>query len=198
MKRRPYVLISCTQSLDGYIDDATPERLLLSNDRHFDYVDAVRATVDAILVGANTMRKDNPRLQVRSEERRRQRAATDRPENPTKVTVVGRGGLDPQAAFFTSGPARRLVYASAQAAGALQQQLGETAEVIGLDPQPTMEHVLADLHDKGVRRLMVEGGSGILTQLLIAGLADELQLATANFFVGDPAAPRFVGQGIFP
>jgi 5-amino-6-(5-phosphoribosylamino)uracil reductase len=191
------VLISCTQSLDGYIDDATPDRLLLSNDEHFDYVDAVRASVDAILVGANTVRKDNPRLQVRSEERRKLRTARGRAENPIKVTVVRQGELDPQAAFFTSGPARRLVYTTAQAAAALQQKLGDSAEVIGLGPEPTMEGILADLHHKGVRRLMVEGGSGILTQFLTAGLADELQLAYANFFVGDSAAPRFVGEGQF-
>ncbi|WP_026412881.1 dihydrofolate reductase family protein [Actinomadura oligospora] len=54
------MLLSCAASVDGYIDDATEERLLLSNDEDFDRVDDVRASVDAILVGANTIRKDNP------------------------------------------------------------------------------------------------------------------------------------------
>lgn len=45
---------------------------------------------------------------------------------------------------------------------------------------------------------MVEGGSTIHTQFLTAGLADEIQLAIAPFFVGDEAAPRFVQPGVFP
>jgi 5-amino-6-(5-phosphoribosylamino)uracil reductase len=45
---------------------------------------------------------------------------------------------------------------------------------------------------------MVEGGGGIHTRFLTGGLADELQLAVAPFFVGDPAAPRFVRPGVFP
>ena len=45
---------------------------------------------------------------------------------------------------------------------------------------------------------MVEGGQNIHTQFLAAGLADELQLAIAPFFVGDPDAPRFVGAAAFP
>src|SRR3712207_8520040 len=66
----PYVLLSCGMSLDGYLDDASEERLLLSNDADFDRIDAVRARCDAILVGARTVRRDNPRLLVRSAARR--------------------------------------------------------------------------------------------------------------------------------
>ncbi|GAB3841922.1 hypothetical protein GCM10027610_051850 [Dactylosporangium cerinum] len=60
------MLLSCAMSIDGYIHDATETRLLLSNDADFDRVDAVRAGCDAILVGAHTIRQDNPRLLVRS------------------------------------------------------------------------------------------------------------------------------------
>ena len=65
MADRPYTLLSCGISIDGYLDGATEERLLLSNDADFDRVDAVRASCDAILVGAATVRNDNPRLLVR-------------------------------------------------------------------------------------------------------------------------------------
>ena len=66
MADRPYTLLSCGMSLDGYLDSATDERLLLSNDADFDRVDEVRAGCDAILVGAATVRNDNPRLLVRA------------------------------------------------------------------------------------------------------------------------------------
>ncbi|WP_051468153.1 RibD family protein [Actinomadura oligospora] len=54
-----------------------------------------------------------------------------------------------------------------------------------------------DLASRGVKRLMVEGGGTVHTQFLTAGLADELQLVIAPFFVGDTTAPRFVGAGTF-
>ena len=69
-----------------------------------------------------------------------------------------------------------------------------------VDAGPTVDlaWVLDDLHGRGVRRLMVEGGRRVLTQLLAQGLADELQLVVAPVFVGDPRAPRFVDDGPFP
>ena len=97
-------------SLDGFLDDASDQRLLLSNDADFDRVDEVRAASDAILVGAATVRNDDPRLQVRSAERVARRRAAGRPAQPLKVTVTNRAKLDPDARFFTVGTGPKLVY----------------------------------------------------------------------------------------
>lgn len=56
-------------SLDGYIDDTGPHRLVLSDADDLDWVDEVQAGVDASLVGANTVRRGRPRLLVRSARR---------------------------------------------------------------------------------------------------------------------------------
>ncbi|MGH9856978.1 MAG: dihydrofolate reductase family protein, partial [Acidobacteriota bacterium] len=196
--KSPYVLLSCAQSLDGYLDDSSQQRLLLSNDEDFDRVDAVRASVDAILVGANTVRTDNPRLLVRSEARQQARRARDLPPSPVKVTVVRRGTLAPDASFFTAGEVDRLVYCPTAIAGRVRQQLGKAAIVIDLGKEVTVKKLLADLAKRNIHRLMVEGGQSVLTQFLVSGLVDELQVATAGFFVGDKGAPRFVGSGHFP
>ena len=90
MPERPYTLLSCGMSIDGYLGSATPRRLALSNDADFDRVDAVRATCDAILVGAGTVRNDNPRLLVRSQARRDERTARGLAPSPIKVTVTER------------------------------------------------------------------------------------------------------------
>ena len=66
-------------SVDGKIDDTGQERLLLSGPDDLDRVDELRASADAILVGANTVRRDNPRLLVRSPQRRAARMAAGRP-----------------------------------------------------------------------------------------------------------------------
>jgi 5-amino-6-(5-phosphoribosylamino)uracil reductase len=191
----PYVLLSAAVSLDGYLDDTGPDRLLLSSPADFDRVDAVRASVDAILVGAGTIRADNPRLLVNSAERRAARVRAGRPEYPLKVTVTATGDLDPGARFWHTG-GDKLVYTTDEGAERAVGRVGGVADVVPLGPDLDWRALLSHLHDvRGVRRLMVEGGGTVHTQLLRQGLADELQLVLAPLFVGDPAAPRLFGPG---
>lgn len=185
MTSRPYTLLSCAVSIDGYLDDTSTERLLLSNDADFDRVDEVRAGCDAILVGANTIRRDDPRLVLRSPARRAARVARGLPPDPMKVTVTSSGNLDPGSRFFSVGDAEKLVYAPRPPA--------HLADVATLVAAGDLRAVLADLAARGVERLMVEGGATVLRKLLADGLADELHLAVAPRFVGEPAAPRFTG-----
>jgi 5-amino-6-(5-phosphoribosylamino)uracil reductase len=195
---RPYTLLSCGVSLDGYLDSADVKRLALSNDEDFDRVDAVRAGCDAILVGAATVRNDDPRLLVRSAARRDERIAHGLPPSPVKVTVTRRGDLDPCANFFVTGTCDRLVYCATDAVGTARSRLGAVATVIDAGPDPDMRRIAEDLAARGIRRLMVEGGGTMHTQFLTADLADELALVVAPFFVGDSRARRFVGDGKFP
>jgi 5-amino-6-(5-phosphoribosylamino)uracil reductase len=193
---RPWVLLSAAMSVDGYLDDGSDQRLILSNPADLDRVDAERAAADAILVGANTIRRDDPRLLVRSAERVAARVAAGRPAQPAKVTISRRGELDPAARFFTVGDGAKLVYLPSGVSPPAGLAAAATVVAAGdpLDPG----RVLADLADRGVRRLLVEGGTAVHTLLLTADLVDEIQLVVAPLFVGDPAAPRFVAAGAFP
>jgi 5-amino-6-(5-phosphoribosylamino)uracil reductase len=192
------VLLSAAMSLDGYLDDAGPDRLLLSSAEDFAEVDEVRAGVDAILVGANTVRADNPRLLVRSPQHRRRRIERGLPESPAKVALSGGGQLDPAAAFFTAGDTERLVYVPGASLAAATARLGAVATVVAAGDPLDVTALLADLAGRGVGRLLVEGGGVVHTLFLTAGVVDELRLAVAPIFVGDAAAPRFVGAGEFP
>lgn len=195
---RPYVLLSAAMSVDGHIDDSGPEPLLLSDAADLDRVDEERAGVDAILVGATTLRRDDPRLNVRSAQRRAAREAGGRPAYPLKVTVTGSGDLDPAARFFTTGAGPKLVYAASAGLDTARKAVGAVADVVDAGDPLDVDRLLADLAGRGVRRLMVEGGTAMHTLFLTAGVADELQLVVAPFFVGDAQAPRFVGPGRFP
>lgn len=197
MPTRPYVLLSVAASLDGYIDDAGPHRLLLSDDADLDRVDEVRSRTDAILVGAGTVRADDPRLEVRSPERRARRVAEGRPATPLKVTVTAAGNLEPGARFFT-GDAGRVVYTTDTAAGGLAARLGTAADVVPAGTTIDPAAILADLAGRGVEHVMVEGGGGIHTLFLMAGVVDELHLVLAPFLLGSNGGPRFVGPAAFP
>jgi len=192
------VLLSAAVSVDGYLDDTSPERLLLSSPEDFAEVDEVRAGVDAILVGAGTVRADNPRLLVRSAEHRRDRVASGLPPNPAKVTLSSSGDLDPAAAFFTAGEAERLVYLPDPAVAAASGRLGAVATVVGAGDTLDLHALLADLAGRGIGRLMVEGGAQVHTLFLAEDVVDEVRLAVAPLFVGAPGAPRLVGPGAFP
>src|SRR5262249_42276059 len=95
------------------------------------------------------------------------------------------------------GPAR-LVYSASGVAAEARRRLDGLAEVVDAGSRPALAGVLADLSRRGVRRLMVEGGADLSRQFLTGGLADELQLVIAPFFVGDPAPPRLPGPGPYP
>jgi 5-amino-6-(5-phosphoribosylamino)uracil reductase len=195
---RPYTLLSCGISIDGYLDSAADERLLLSNNADLDRVDAVRATCDAILVGANTVRNDNPRLLVRAEARREDRVAHGLTPSPVKVTVTCGAQLDQRANFFRTGDGEKLVYCPSAIVAEARDRLGSVATVVDGGEQVTMQRLSEDLYTRGARRLMVEGGGMVHTQFLTADLADELHLVVAPLFVGDSRAKRFVGDGRFP
>ena len=197
MRDRPYTLLSCSMSIDGYIGSGA-SRLLLSNDADFERVDAVRASCDAILVGAATVRIDNPRLLVRSQARRDERTTLGLAPSPMKVTVTRRADLDARADFFTVGDAEKLVYCASPGVLDARKRLGPVATVVDGGDTVEMRTLGADLAARGVERLMVEGGATVHTQFLTEDLVDELQLTVAPMFVGDSEAPRFVHDGFFP
>lgn len=198
MPDRPYTLLSCGMSIDGYLGSASPRRLELSNAADFDRVDEVRASCDGILVGAATVRSDNPRLLVRSEHRRRARTARGLAPSPIKITVTERVQLDARADFFAAGDIEKLVYCATPRVRDARAHLGPVATVVDGGAPVRMRRICEDLADRGVERLMVEGGGKVHTQFLTDDLVDELQLVVAPFFVGDSRATRFVSDGRFP
>ena len=155
MPDRPYILLSCGMSIDGYLGSAAPRRLELSNDADFDRVDAVRASCDAILVGASTVRKDNPRLLVRSKARREARTARGLPPSPIKVTMTERMELDPCADFFTTGDTEKLVYCASPRVVDARSRLGQRGD--GGRRRPAGQDAQAQRGPRRPRRAAADG-----------------------------------------
>ena len=190
------VVISAAMSLDGYLDDSSPQRLNLSSPEDWEGVRALRTRCDAILVGANTVRSDNPSLMVREESQRAERVKRGFEPDITKVTVTATGNLSPEFNFFREGEGRKIVIALKGADSELLGALKPYAEVVELE-QISAQSIVEVLDKLGIKSLMVEGGSQILTMFLEEGVVDEMRIAVAPLFVGDSGAPRFVNDGKF-
>src|SRR4051795_11720781 len=103
---------------------------MLPNAAAFAGADGERAASDAILVGAGTIRQDDPRLLVRSAERRSARVARGLAPSPTKVTVTRHAELDRAAQFFAADGADKLVYCPSGVVEAARVRLGSAADVV--------------------------------------------------------------------
>jgi 5-amino-6-(5-phosphoribosylamino)uracil reductase len=174
------VCVSVAVSIDGFIDDRSGERLVLSSPEDLADMREEREKCDAILVGAGTIRRDNPAL---------------RSSNAMRVTMTESGDLDPSARFF-DGSVRTLVLASRARSSDLQTRLHDRATIVAVDAFDPASIVTA-LESHGVHSLFVEGGTRVLTAFLSSGTFDRLRLAVAPFFVGDEHAPRLVNAGVF-
>jgi len=195
---KPYVIINAAMSADGKIDTFERRGTGISSAEDKRRVLALRASVDAVLVGGNTLNRENPKLTVKLPELAQQRLAAGLPENPAKVGIVSRAELDPQGDFVMAGPARRIVFTTPKTE-ASQRDLLEAAgvEVFIHDGQRVnLELALQTLATLGMKRIMLEGGGTLIAEFIRLGLADELQVYVAPKLFGGANAPTLVdGDG---
>ncbi|HZC36947.1 MAG TPA: bifunctional diaminohydroxyphosphoribosylaminopyrimidine deaminase/5-amino-6-(5-phosphoribosylamino)uracil reductase RibD [Chthoniobacterales bacterium] len=162
--RRPWVIAKIAQSLDGRITRPPTESRWLTGEQARHRAHQLRSTVDAILVGAETVRRDDPLLTVRNIRGARQ---------PWRVVVTRSANLPPAAHLFTDRYCERTI----------------------VFQNRSWDEILADLGQRGVTRLLVEGGGDVLGQLFDQGRIDELWSFFAPILVaGDK--PSIGGSGV--
>ncbi|MFI3328189.1 MAG: dihydrofolate reductase family protein [Rikenellaceae bacterium] len=166
------VTLSVATSVDGYIDDMRPERLVLSTAEDWEAVYALRGNSDAILIGGETLRRDDPRLRGVA----------------LRVVVSGSGAIDHNLRIFGE-EGRILIFSNVECEELTQRY--DNVEIV-VSQLIDAAFVVTELEKRGVERLMVEGGAAILNMFLGSGLVDVLRLAcNPAVEVGDESAPRF-------
>lgn len=167
------ITLSFATTADGYLDDNTPRRLMISTPEDWEAALRLRAGHDAILVGAETLRRDNPALLLRDPAARERRTARGLRPDLTKVTVTRSGeGLTPALRFFTEGDADRYIFSQVEI-----PELKGVAEIISTEGSITAAFIVTELEKRGVGSLLVEGGAGILGMFLAEGMADTVRRA---------------------
>lgn len=201
MAERPYVFVNMAMTADGKIDTVERRGARISGAADSARVDRLRAGSDAVMVGGRTLVGEDPRLTVRDPELVAQRSATGRPPQPMKVGVISRlsaaqaEALTASGAFLREGGGQVTLCTSRLTGAPVTERLRHAGVEVVMegDEEVDLAASLRALHDLGVRRLMVEGGSTLVAALLGAALVDELQLAVAPIVFGGETAPTPVG-----
>ena len=150
--QQPWVILKLAMTLDGAL--AVPKRRWITGPQARAEVQRIRAGCDAILVGAETVRKDNPRLTVRGLYDNLPNVETSLRRQPWRAVVTKSGRLPSRAKIFTDAHRERTLVYRGKGWG----------------------HILGDLRSRGVCRLLVEGGAKTATNLMAAGKVDEVFL----------------------
>jgi diaminohydroxyphosphoribosylaminopyrimidine deaminase/5-amino-6-(5-phosphoribosylamino)uracil reductase len=193
---RPYVALKMAMSLDGAIASMPGIERRLTGEEERRYVRDLRIAHDAVLVGAGTVRVDDPRLTVRPPHHRL------RPY--VRVIACQTRGLSPRSRVFApeEGYDRSIVLAPGALAPSLQD-LRAVAEVIAVGPPERsvldLREGLDALYARGIFSLLCEGGPTLAARLIATGLADRFYWAIAPLFLrGDRAAPVLSGADMPP
>ncbi|MDE0709147.1 MAG: RibD family protein [Acidimicrobiia bacterium] len=178
---RPTVIMKAAMTLDGQLAAADGTSQWISSPEARRDAHRLRATVDAVMVGAGTVRADDPRLTVRLDA-----GSGSDTEQPIPVIVAGKGGLPSGARLFRRDP----VVLS-------PTELELPGQIVA--PDETGDRVdlaagIASLGTLGIQRLLVEGGSRLFRSLLEADLIDRAVFYYGPMLGGGVGAPLFSGR----
>ncbi|RUM43107.1 MAG: 2,5-diamino-6-(ribosylamino)-4(3H)-pyrimidinone 5'-phosphate reductase [Desulfurobacterium sp.] len=190
--KRPYVVIVSEVTIDGKLTLAkgvsSKEIMKLMDEEANKYLHSIRAECDGIMVGANTVRIDNPNLTVRYVEG----------ENPTRIIPSSTADIPLESNVLNTAVAPTVIAVSERAPKeklkAIEEK-GAKVVVAGKDRVDFVE-LLEKLYEMGIKKLMVEGGSKVNWELIKNDLVDEIRLIHLPVVVGGDDVPSLVsGNG---
>lgn len=181
---RPAVWVNCAASADGRLAFAGGKRALLSSTDDLRRVQQLRANADGILVGVGTVVKDDPSLRVHWD-------LLGQPPGraPTRI-VVDSSGRTPPTARILDGTIPTIVATSERCTRTFPPPL---QTVVAGRSSVDLARLFVRLHELGIRRLMVEGGSQVIASVLRQGLFDRFTVFYASVVIGGATAPPVAG-----
>ena len=184
---RPYTIIVSEVTVDGKLTlrkgFSSKEIMKFMDEEATRYLHQIRAKVDGIMVGAETIRTDNPYLTVRHVVGK----------NPIRIIPTKSANI-PLDANVLKKDAPTIIITTEKAPKDKVEQLKEKAEVIICgEEEIDLIKMMSILYDKGIKSLMVEGGSTLNWHLLKTGLVDEIRIMHMPFIVGGEDTPTLVG-----
>lgn len=188
--KRPYILLNHAVSLDGKIstEQRDPVRFTSRIDRRL--MDEIRADADAVLIGAGTLRAEDPPVRIRSARRRDERRRKGKSPHPVSV-ILSRSMRFPRAGrYWEDDQVERIIATTRQVKDDEVLPYKDLAEVIQVGRTTVDLHEFCRiLSDRGIGRLLVEGGGEVNMAFWNAGLVDEVYLTLCPVVIGGRTAP---------
>lgn len=188
--RRPYILLNYALSLDGKLstEQRDPVRFTSRIDRGL--MDEIRADADAVLIGAGTLRAEDPPVRIRAARRRNERRRAGKSPHPVSVILSRSMRLPRIGRFWEDGQVERIIATTRQSKDEQVLPFRDLAEVVRAGRTTVDLHELCRmLADRGIGRLLVEGGGEVNMAFWEAGLVDEVYLTLCPVVIGGRNAP---------
>ncbi|MDH5762434.1 MAG: bifunctional diaminohydroxyphosphoribosylaminopyrimidine deaminase/5-amino-6-(5-phosphoribosylamino)uracil reductase RibD [Nitrospinota bacterium] len=186
----PFVTLKSASSLDGKIATSTGQSQWITGPEARERVHRMRDQVDAILVGAGTVIKDNPRLTTRLKK--------GKGHNPARVILDTKAEIPLNARVFHHADRDRVVYVTTNKASAVRinRLTGRGVEIQVLSERKgriSLKYLIEIIGKMEVVSVLLEGGSGINASALREGIVDKVVLFLAPMIIGGESAPGMVG-----
>jgi len=187
---RPQVIINCAMSADGKIALPSRKQLRISSDEDMERVYRLRNECDAVLVGIGAVISDNPNLTIKEK-------YVKNPKQPLRV-VLDSSCRTPEGALVLNDMTKTLIFTIQ---GNEKHFDGENIEIVGIKKDEEgyvdLESMLDVLHQKGIKKLLVEGGGTVIWNFLRRGLVDDLYVYIGSCIIGGKNTPTMAdGIGI--
>lgn len=198
-KKRPYIILKWAETSDGFVSDAGGQPVQISGPLARRLVHRWRSEEDAIMVGTNTARLDNPRLNVRLwphvDSPGRSAGAVDSPgvdspvangvsANPTRIVIDKQLSLRPTLNLFDNSQPT-LIYNCLK-----METAGQNTFIQVNADKPFLPQLLTDLYERRIQSVLVEGGTTLLNSFLDAGLWDEMRVLRSPMLLNTTRAMK--------
>ncbi len=177
----PYVIINCAMSADGKIALPIRKQTRISNEDDMRRVHELRHRSDAVLVGIGTVLSDDPKLTVKDR-------YVPNPRQPVRI-VLDSKCRTPRNAEVLSGAAQTLMIITEQCS----KDFPNAEEITCGKEKVDLHRLMEILDERGIRRLLVEGGESVIWSFLNEGLADELYIFMGSMVIGGDISPTPAG-----
>ncbi|MFM2156447.1 MAG: bifunctional diaminohydroxyphosphoribosylaminopyrimidine [Bacteroidota bacterium] len=177
IEKRPYIILKWAQSKDGFIGKKN-QSLRISNELTRVINDTWRTQEDAVLIGGETARVDNPHLTVRTIEGR----------NPSRI-ILSKSGELPYNSNLFDGSTPTLIYSNNNSDYA-------NCETLVMPNENNLDYLLSDLHRRNIQSLIVEGGSSVLNHFIQEDKWDEVRYFESEDMLEDGILAPTINKGI--
>ncbi len=188
--KRPHVIINCAMSADGKIASPARKQMRISSEEDIQRMYRLRNEVDAVLVGIGTILADDPKLTVKE-------SYVHHPKQPLRV-ILDSKGRTPSDAHALNNVSKTLILTTA---GHKKTYEGAHIEVVECRSDTEgfvdVNHALGILSQKGVQKLLVEGGGTIIWKFLKTKVVDDLYIFIGSCIIGGKDTPTVAdGDGV--